>query len=53
MISNSLYGALDNEVKMRKRKLTKWQVHVKKTSSANKGISFKNILKKAKKSYKR
>jgi len=38
---------------MRKRKPTKWQVHVKKTMKSNKGLSFGTILKKAKKTYKK
>jgi len=36
-----------------KRKLSKWQVHVKKTMGSSKGMSFGNILKKAKKTYRR
>ena len=36
-----------------KRKLSKWQVHVKKTMGSNKGMSFGSVLKKAKKSYRK
>ena len=37
----------------RKRRTNPWLVHVKKTMSANKGLAFKAILKKAKASYKK
>jgi len=36
----------------KKRKLNKWQLHVKKTAKSNKGISFGDVLKKAKSTYK-
>ena len=36
----------------KKRKLNKWQKHVKATSKANKVMGFGAILKKAKKTYK-
>ncbi len=36
----------------KKRKLTAWQKHVKKTSDANKGMAFGSVLKKAKATYK-
>jgi len=36
----------------KKRKLNKWQKHVKATAKANKGMAFGSILKKAKLSYK-
>ncbi len=38
--------------KKKKRKLNAWQKHVQKTSRANKGIGFGEILKKAKSTYK-
>jgi len=37
----------------KKRKLNAWQKHVQKTSKANKGMAFGDILKAAKKSYKK
>jgi len=36
-----------------KRKLNSWQIHVQKVAKANKGMAFGDILKKAKKSYKK
>ncbi len=36
---------------MAKRKPTKWQKHVKSVMRDNKGLSFKEVLKKAKRSY--
>ena len=38
---------------MAKRKETIWNKHVKKTMKENKGLSFGEVLKKAKKSYKK
>jgi len=38
---------------MAKRKLTEWQKLVKRTMAANKGKSFKEVLKIAKKLYKK
>jgi len=35
----------------KKRKLNKWQKHVKATAKANKGVGFGAILKKAKSTY--
>ena len=35
----------------KKRKANKWILHVQKVSKENKGMAFKDILKKAKKSY--
>ena len=35
------------------KKLNAWQEHVKKTSKDNKGMKFGDVLKKAKKSYKK
>jgi len=37
--------------KKKKRKLNKWQKHVKKTAKANKGMAFGDVLKKAKSTY--
>lgn len=39
--------------KKKKRKLNKWQRHVQKTAKSNKGMAFGEILKKAKKTYKK
>lgn len=39
--------------KKKKRKLNKWQKHVQKTAKSNKGMAFRDILKTAKKSYKK
>ena len=38
---------------MVKRKLNKWQKHVKATMKKNKGASFKDVLNKAKATYKK
>ncbi len=38
--------------KRKKRKLNAWQKNVQKTSGANKGMGFGDILKKAKSTYK-
>jgi hypothetical protein len=35
------------------KKPNAWQLHIKKTREANKGLSFKEILKKAKSTYKK
>jgi len=40
-------------VKKKKRKLNAWQKHVQKTAKSNKGVSFGDVLKKAKASYKK
>ena len=37
----------------KKRKLNKWQKHVQATAKKNKGVAFGDILKKAKKTYKK
>ena len=37
----------------KKRKLNKWQLHVKATAKKNKGMAFGSILKEAKKTYKK
>lgn len=39
--------------KKKKRKLNKWQLHVQKVAKANKGMTFGDVLKKAKLSYKK
>ena len=38
---------------MAKRKLNKWQKHVKATMKSNKGLAFKDVLKIAKSTYKK
>jgi len=38
-------------MKKKKRKLNKWQKHVKATAKKNKGLAFGKILKKAKATY--
>ena len=38
--------------KKKKRKLSAWQEHVKKTAKANKGMALGSVLKKAKATYK-
>ncbi len=48
-----LQDQLEEVVKMAKRKLNRWQKHVKKTAGANKGMAFGSVLKKAKKTYKK
>jgi hypothetical protein len=37
----------------KKRKLNSWQLHVQKTRKANKGMGFGDVLKTAKKTYKK
>lgn len=44
---------MKRKTKKKKRKLNVWQKHVQKTAKANKGMAFGDVLKKAKKTYKK